>query len=179
MDATGPIVLLTDFGYQDHYAGVLRGVIASIAPRCPLLDLTHGIEPQNILEGAFQLLQGYSFFPSKTIFVCVVDPGVGTRRMILCAKTKRYYFIAPDNGLLDPVLTREGDYEVRSLENPKFMKSPASSTFHGRDKMAPAAAHLAKSVRFFSQLGPRLHRIEPLAVPETIRTETAVRGEIL
>src|ERR1700735_4814458 len=99
----GPIVLLTDFGYQDHYAGVMRGVIATIAPAARFIDLTHGIPPQNVTAGAILLAQSWRYFPQRSIFVGVVDPGVGTDRLpIAIETTSGAVLIGPDNGLLAP-----------------------------------------------------------------------------
>src|SRR5271154_7379084 len=96
-----PIVLLTDFGYQDHYAGVMRGVIATLAPAARVIDLTHGIPPQSIIAGAIALAQSWRYFPPRTIFVGVVDPGVGTERLpIAIEAASGARFIGPDNGLL-------------------------------------------------------------------------------
>ena len=175
------IVLLTDFGYTDVYAGLLKAVIYSISPSAPVLDLTHGIEPQNILRAAFVLENSYQFYPQGTIFVCVVDPGVGTGRKILCVKTSRYYFIAPDNGVLSRVLEREKIVEIRHIENPKFYISQApSKTFHGRDIMAPAAAHLVRTQgRVFKKLGPRASQTTRYNIPKVKKTKNEVEGQIL
>ena len=117
------IVLLTDFGLTDHYVGVMKGVIHSIHPDAVSLDLAHGILPQNIIHGAMMVADHYTFFPKGSIFVCVVDPGVGSKRGIIGAKSKNYYFIGPDNGLLDLVLTHEKKYEVRLIENKKYFST--------------------------------------------------------
>lgn len=175
-----PIVLLTDFGLKDHYAGVLKGVILSIHPAAQIVDLSHGVEPQNILQAASLLEISYSFFPKNSIFVCVVDPGVGTSRKILGVKTKNYFFLGPDNGVLSMALARERPLEIRSVENKKFFaqKMP-STTFHGRDIISPGAAHLAKNPKVYAQLGPRLSKIHELKIPGVRRSKRRIEGEIL
>ncbi|GAB6274832.1 MAG: SAM-dependent chlorinase/fluorinase [Peptococcaceae bacterium] len=137
------IVLLTDFG-RDPYVGVMKGIILSICPRAQLIDLVHHVTPQNIREGAWLLLANYAYFPKGSIFLAVVDPGVGTRRKALAIKTKAGYFIGPDNGLLYPALVKAGMVNVIELDPPKG----AGFTFHGRDVFAPAAAKLAAGVSF-------------------------------
>jgi len=140
-----PIVLLTDYGNTDGYAGVLKGVIHRISPETSVIDLTHEIAPFDIIQGGFVLYQAYRYFPRQTVFVAVVDPGVGSERKPLLIQTENYYFIGPDNGLFTLVLHSEKIERIVHLTNPKyFLKSP-SSTFHGRDIFASAAAHLANS----------------------------------
>src|SRR4030095_9968827 len=127
------------------YACVLKGVIHRISPETPVLDLTHEIAPFDIVQGGFALYQAYRYVPRQTIFVAVVDPGVGSERRPLLVQTENYYFIGPDNGLFTLVLHQEKIERIVHLTNPKyFLKSP-SSTFHGRDIFAAAAAHLANS----------------------------------
>ncbi|HXV28431.1 MAG TPA: SAM-dependent chlorinase/fluorinase [bacterium] len=174
-----PIVLLTDFGWIDHYAGVLRGVILSICPDTQVIDLSHGVQPQNVAQAAMLLETAYSDFPKGSIFVCVVDPGVGTKRKAVCVKTSHYYFIGPDNGILSLALDHEKRIEIRSIENPKFFrKEIPSSTFHGRDIFSPSAAHLAKR-NIFNQLGPRLSKIHALNIPKIKKTRAVLEGAIL
>lgn len=174
------IALLTDFGTKDHYAGVLKGVIAQINPQCRVIDINHGITPQNIAEGAWSLYQAYSYFPQGTVFVTIVDPGVGTKRRILCVRTQNFYFIAPDNGLLDPTLRIEKPKEIRSITNSDyFLNHQISSTFHGRDVMAPCAAHLIKNQKIYDKLGPRIHRITPLPFEEASTGKHQIKGTVL
>lgn len=138
------IVLLTDFGW-DPYVGVMKGVILSACPRAQLIDLAHHVTPQNIREGAWLLLANYPYFPKGSIFLAVIDPGVGTKRKALVIKTKVGYFIGPDNGLLYPASRKAGIMEVIELDTP----NDAGYTFHGRDVFAPAAAKLAAGVPFY------------------------------
>ena len=142
------IALLSDFGYSE-YVGVMKGIIFGISPKSTVADLCHNIAPQNIKEGAWILLQNYVHFPRKTIFLAVVDPGVGSKRQPVAIETKNYYFVGPDNGLVWPAANEDGIKNVvaLSVEN-------ASSTFHGRDVFAKAAAKLDKHIRL-GELGKK------------------------
>ncbi len=134
------IVLLTDFG-ESEYVGVMKGVIYSLCPTEQVVDLTHGIPPQSIREAAWVLLNSYSSFPKGTVFVCVVDPGVGTDRDPVLVKTKNYTFIGPDNGLLYPAATSDSVESISTI----IIGEKASQTFHGRDVFAPAAAYYIRN----------------------------------
>jgi S-adenosylmethionine hydrolase len=140
------ITLLTDFGYSDPFAGVMKGVILNICPEVRIVDITHNIAPQNIDEAAFKLKSCYSYFPKGTIHTVVVDPGVGTDRAVLCVQTDRYTFLAPDNGVLKTIFHEYPDCDVYRITNPDYFLPNISRTFHGRDVFAPAAAHLTKGV---------------------------------
>ena len=137
------ITLTTDFGLSDHFAGVMKGVIAGIAPSARVIDITHGVAPFNIVEGAFTISDAWRYFPAGAIHVVVVDPGVGSARRPLLAEAGGHFFIAPDNGVLSMVLA-SAPHKVRAISNSKFMLPDISRTFHGRDVFAPAAAHLAQ-----------------------------------
>ncbi len=142
----GPLITLTtDFGASDHFTGVLKGVILSIAPRATIVDITHGVEPFAIVEGAFTIAEAYRWFPKKTIHVVVVDPGVGSARRPVLVEAAGQYFLGPDNGVFTLLLARE-KYKVRHLANEAYRLHPVSATFHGRDVFAPAAAHLAAGI---------------------------------
>ncbi len=140
-----PIVLLTDFGHKDHYVGVIKGVIHSIAPQAPIIDLCHEVPPQDIRSGAYLLGVSYRFFPKGTIFLSVVDPGVGTNRRIIIVRLGDWYFVNPDNGLLTLVMEREKLKQAIQVTESRYWLSPVSSTFHGRDIMSPVAAHLYRN----------------------------------
>jgi S-adenosylmethionine hydrolase len=140
------ITLTTDFGIADHFAGVMKGVIHSIAPRVTIVDITHLIPPFEILEGAFAVEAMYRWFPKKTIHVVVVDPGVGSVRRPVLVEAAGQYFIGPDNGVFSLLMAREKEYKVRHLTAEEYRLHPVSATFHGRDIFAPAAAHLAAGV---------------------------------
>ena len=150
------IVILTDFG-QSEYLGVMKGVIYSICPKVEISDLYNNVTPHKIREGAWILLQNYAYFPKGTIFLCVVDPGVGSERAGVAIHTNNYCFIGPDNGLLYPAVTRDGIKKVFVLS-----EEDASSTFHGRDIFAKAAGLLERD-RDFTQLGEPgilMHKLE-------------------
>ncbi len=139
------ITLTTDFGLSDHFVGVMKGVILRIAPNMRIVDITHGITPFQILEGAYTIAQAYSYFPRRTVHVIVVDPGVGTSRRPILADAGGQFFIAPDNGVLSMVYEKE-KHKVRAITGEKYFLKPVSDTFHGRDVFAPVAAHLARGL---------------------------------
>ncbi len=140
------IALLTDFNWSSWYVGVMKGVIFGINPSVKIVDLCHDISSQDVQEGSFVLGNGFRYFPNGTIFLCIVDPGVGGNRRNLIIKTEKYYFIAPDNGILSCVFEKgkvEKAFEVRPG---KYTLEPQGSTFMGRDVFAPVAAHLSQGV---------------------------------
>ena len=149
-----PIAMLTDFGTRDYYVGAMKGVILNIDPRAVIVDLTHEIEPQNINAAAFILRACYRDFPAGTVFLCVVDPGVGSDRRRIIVESNGYFFVGPDNGLFSFVLNSES--AVCSIENDRFFHKPVSKTFHGRDIFAPVAAHLSNGVAR-GEFGPRIN----------------------
>lgn len=139
---TGMITLTTDFGLEDEYVGVMKGVILSICPAATIVDVTHGIPPQNRIQAAYVINSAYRYFPAGTIHLAVVDPGVGTGRATTALRADGHVFLAPDNGVLSFLLQKQGAFAVRLTRSEYFLKS-VSTTFHGRDVFAPAAAHLA------------------------------------
>ncbi|MGC8774065.1 MAG: SAM hydrolase/SAM-dependent halogenase family protein [Chlorobaculum sp.] len=149
------IVLMTDFGLEDAFVGVMKGVIATICREARVIDLTHAISAQNVRQAAFHLDRSIGYFPAETIFVCVVDPGVGTTRRTIGVEAGRYRFIAPDNGLLTPIFERWPDARCHELADTKYQLADKSATFHGRDLFTPAAAHLATGVPL-EAFGPAL-----------------------
>jgi hypothetical protein len=175
----GVIVLLTDFGLRDPYVGVMKGVILSVHPEARIIDLSHDVPPQAILDAYFILSNAYSYFPAGTIFVAVVDPGVGTHRAILAIQTDKYLFLAPDNGLLG-FLEKDGKIkQIVHVRKSKYFLQPVSNTFHGRDIFAPVAAHLANGVEM-SELGPAVARMERIAAPMArVTKEGVILGEIV
>jgi len=151
---TGRIItLLTDFGTDDTFVGIMKGVILGIAPGVRLVDLTHSVPPQNVEAAAYHLATAVPYFPDGTIHVAVVDPGVGTSRAALAVATERAIFLAPDNGLLSKVLAITPARRIVKIENARWLLPHISATFHGRDVFAPAAAHLANGVPL-EELGP-------------------------
>ena len=147
------VVLLTDFGLKDTYAGILKGVIASISPGTNVIDLSHEVLPQDILQGSFLLAASFSYFPRGSVFCVVVDPGVGSGRKGICIETKDYYFVGPDNGVLWKAASRNGISRIIHLTNPGYFLDSISCTFHGRDIFAPVAAHIAKGMDDLSLFG--------------------------
>ncbi len=147
------ITLLTDFGLQDEYVGVMKGVIVGIHAKARIVDICHHIEPQNVVHGAFVLAAAYTFFPPGTVHVAVVDPGVGSGRRMLAVEAAGHLFLAPDNGLLERVVADAPDVNVVAIENQDLFLHPVSQTFHGRDIFAPVAAHLSLGLPM-GELGP-------------------------
>jgi S-adenosyl-L-methionine hydrolase (adenosine-forming) len=177
--SAAPIALLTDFGYRDHYAGAMRGVLASMAPGAALLDITHGIPPQSIAAGAIALRESWRFFPSRTVFLVVVDPGVGTSRLPIAVETRAgARFVGPDNGVLSLAVSEAGIKRAVRLESKHHRLAKPSSTFHGRDIFAPAAAFLSRGTRL-GTLGSTLARIKPLHLPKPDGTAGGIRGKVL
>ncbi|MGO9602325.1 MAG: S-adenosyl-l-methionine hydroxide adenosyltransferase family protein [Candidatus Binataceae bacterium] len=174
-----PIAILTDFGYRDHYVGVMKGVIASIAPKAAIIDLTHGVPPQSIVAGAIALGQSWRFFPKRTIFLAVVDPGVGTPRLPIAIETRAgACFVGPDNGLLSLAAEAAGMRRIVRLESPRYRLAKTSSTFHGRDVFAPAAAFIASGTPL-ARLGPTIGSIQQLDLPKPAISRDRVRGEVI
>ena len=189
-----PIVLLTDFGLADAYVGKMRGVIAGISPGVPVIDLTHGIGPQDVRHGAVELAVSHRYFPRHSIFVAVVDPGVGTDRAAVLLDTPDGRYLAPDNGLLT-LVCREyapsfGAGEASRpaalprlcrawrLTNPAYWQHPLSDTFHGRDVFAPVAAYLSRGVPPDS-LGEPADDIVALPLTGPRPEGNTVRGQVI
>jgi S-adenosylmethionine hydrolase len=141
------IALLTDFGTKDYFVGAMKGAILSVNENAKIIDITHEIPPQDTHSANFTLRACYKNFPPKTIFVAVVDPGVGSNRRAIVVETDDYYFIAPDNGLLSFVFEEKKNFRVFELTDKKFFAEKISQTFHGRDIFAPVAAHLSTGVQ--------------------------------
>lgn len=163
------IAFLTDFGLSDGYVGVMKGVVQGIAPQVCMLDITHEIAAQDIAIASWVLATTYSYFPEGTIFVCVVDPGVGSARRPAAIHAGKWYFVGPDNGLFSYVLAEQPIHAAVALTNPAYHLARVSHTFHGRDIFSPAAAHIAQGVAL-SELGQaidpaslqRLNIIQPV-----------------
>jgi S-adenosylmethionine hydrolase len=138
------VTLITDFGERDYFVPSMKGVMLGINPQLRILDLSHQIAAQDIEQAAFFLKSCYRYFPDGTVHVVVVDPGVGSKRRPLLVSTSRYFFIAPDNGVLDEIFDEEVSVEVRIIENKQYRLDAEGATFDGRDLFAPAAAWLTK-----------------------------------
>jgi S-adenosylmethionine hydrolase len=142
-----PIVTLTtDFGLNDHFVGTIKGVILSISPEIQIVDISHSVQAFDVLDGALTIAQAYSYFPSGTVHLVVVDPGVGTARRPILVSSDRHHFVAPDNGVLSMVYAREERLHIRHITAEHYSLQPISNTFHARDIFAPVAAWLAKGV---------------------------------
>lgn len=139
-----PIALLTDFGLTDWYVAAVKGQILRRLPEARLIDITHVAPPQNIEAGAFLLQCVLDSMPERTVFLCIIDPGVGATRRTLCGRIGQWHYVGPDNGLASPLLEQAGgDFDLFQIESPEFRNVEVSATFHGRDIFAPAAALLA------------------------------------
>jgi len=178
--ANRPIVTLTtDFGLNDHFVGTMKGVILNIAPDAEIVDISHAVQAFDVLDGALAIAQSYSYFPSATIHVVVVDPGVGTARRPILLSTEKYYFVAPDNGVLSLVCSREERIRVRHITMDHYFLQPVSNTSHGRDIFAPVAGWLARGVdgaKFGEEISDYLRFNAPKPKPIDART---FRGVVL
>jgi S-adenosylmethionine hydrolase len=177
------IALLSDFGTRDVFVGVMKGVIAQIAPRARLIDLTHDIPPGDVRTAAFRLWQAGPFMPRGTIFLAVVDPGVGSERAAVAVSTDRFTCVGPDNGLFTYLLAQAGGARAVEIRSDAAQAERGSSTFHGRDIFAPAAARLASGAGL-AELGPAVRELKRLAYPRLellgqVTDPSSVRGEIL
>ena len=175
------ITILTDFGMQDGFVGVMKGVILGIAPGTSIVDISHLVPPQNIAAGAYIFNASAPYFPPGTIHICVVDPGVGTARRPIAARLGSQLYVGPDNGLLTPMLQRAqrgGEpVEIVHLDRPEYWRAEISTSFHGRDIFAPVAAHLARGVAL-TELGTPIHDPVLLTIPQPERTPHGLRGVI-
>jgi S-adenosylmethionine hydrolase len=167
------IALLTDFGTRDPYVAAMKGVLAS-RTNVPVIDLTHEIAPFDVLEAAWFLGTVVPYWPEGTIFVCVVDPGVGTSRRIIACENDGRVFLAPDNGLL----TFVSPHEIHSVENTTLFLPNGSNTFHGRDRFAPVAAAIANGMSI-EEVGPRLDRMAMLDYEPPAYSDHVVRGTVV
>jgi S-adenosylmethionine hydrolase len=176
------LTLTTDFGLKDSFVGTMKGVILGICPEAHVVDISHLIAPQNVLEAALVLRRAYSYFPSGTVHVAVIDPGVGTPRRALAARLGVHFFVGPDNGLLTLILMeveRNGwPREIVHITNERYFLPQVSHTFHGRDIFAPAAAHLANGVPL-TELGSLITDPLLLPMPKPERTPTGWRVHII
>ncbi len=178
-DANGLIVMLTDFGSKDFYVGAMKGAMYSVYPDVRLDYISHDVTKFDIAEGAYTLAKAAVEFPPGTVFVIVVDPGVGTERKPIALKTReKKYFVAPDNGLLTSVIEELGLVELREIKNPALTrKGQLSSTFHGRDIFGPVAAHLAKGLAF-EKVGPKLENYVKLKLEQAKVIDGRIVGKI-
>lgn len=173
------ITLTTDFGCQDPFIGIMQGVMLGINPSLQFIHLSNNVETHNILQAVYVFGSAYSYFPAGTIHLIVVDPGVGSERKALLVKSKKYCFIAPDNGVLSAVFQKEKGLEIYQIEPDKFVKGTIRSTFHGRDIFAPAAA-LFSLKHDPKELGHKIKSCEKIRLPLPRKTGIqSFSGEVI
>jgi len=174
------VTLTTDFGLADHFVGVLKGVILNINPEVQIVDLSHSVNSYDIFDAAFTLAQSYRYFPSDTIHLVVVDPGVGSARRPILARTMNYKFVAPDNGVLSLIYEREGEaLEVRHVTADHYFLNPVSNTFHGRDVFAPIVGWLSKGVEL-DKFGDPITDYAKFTPPKPKKvSDTLMKGVVL
>ncbi|MCS6875762.1 MAG: SAM-dependent chlorinase/fluorinase [Aquificaceae bacterium] len=174
---SGLIALLTDFGYSDGFVGCMKGVILSINPDAKILDISHDVEPFNITHGALLLRAHFSYFPENTIFLCVVDPGVGSSRLPVAVRAGNYTFVGPYNGLFDLAIKSIGD-KPKAYKIEKYTLPRVSSTFHGRDVFAPVSAYLSKGVKL-EELGSQIEYQFTLHWEEPRKEQSWLVGKVV
>lgn len=172
------ITLMTDFGAGDHYVGVMKGVILNINPQVQIVDITHAIPPQDVHAAAFLIDSAYRYFPTGTIHVVVVDPGVGSERRAIVCQTEAAYFICPDNGILTHILQNEKYVRTIAVENSAYFLPQVSNTFHGRDIFAPIASHLSRGISI-GKLGSPVAQPVQLPIPKPQLTDKAIIGQVI
>jgi S-adenosylmethionine hydrolase len=176
---TSIITLTTDFGLNDHFVGAMKGVILNLAPDAQIIDINHSVQAFDVLDGALTISQAYSYYPSGTVHMVIVDPGVGTARRPILLTGDRHQFLAPDNGVLSLIYDREERLSVRHITAEHYFLQPRSSTFHARDIFSPVAAYLAKGVdpdRFGDEITDYVRFNAPRPKPIDERT---LRGVVL
>ena len=178
---TRPVVaLMTDFGLGDGDVGVMKGVIAGIAPDANIIDLTHEIAPQNVPSAAWILSSAYRYFPAGSVFVCVIDPGVGSSRGAIAVYAGDWFFVGPDNGLFSYVYAEQPVHTAVRLENPAYQLPHVSSTFHGRDIFAPAGAYLARGVALHEFGSPvDISTLQRIDITPPVRKRNYIDANIL
>jgi S-adenosylmethionine hydrolase len=173
------IALLTDFGQRDPFVGTMKGVMLGINPEVQLIDISHEITPQHIREAAIVLAASWAYFPPRTIFVVVVDPGVGGTRRPLIVETADHLFVAPDNGVLAPALERAGVRRVTHATERRYFRQPISRTFHGRDVFAPLAAWLSRGIQA-EDIGATVDEYQHLDIPRPrVGADDELLGEVI
>jgi len=173
------ITLTTDFGLNDHFVGAMKGVMLEIVPDAEIVDISHAVQAYDVLDGALAIGQSYSYFPTATVHMVVVDPGVGTTRRPIIASSDGFHFVAPDNGVLSMVYAREERIRVRHITADHYFRQPVSQTFHARDVFAPVAAYLAKLVdshKFGDEIEDYVRFAAPKPKPAG---ENRIRGVVL
>lgn len=173
------ITLTTDFGLNDHFIGAIKGVILDLVPDARFVDICHAVQPFDIFDGALTIAQAYSYFPTSTVHMVIVDPGVGTARRPIVLSTEKHMFVAPDNGALSLIYEREQRINVRHITADHYFIQPVSNTFHARDIFAPVAAYLAKGVDP-DRMGPEVTDYVRFSAPRPKPVdEHTLRGVVL
>jgi S-adenosyl-L-methionine hydrolase (adenosine-forming) len=172
------VTLTTDFGPSSPYVAAMKGTMLSVNPDLRIVDLSHSIPPQQIEAGAFALADAALVFPTGTIHVAVVDPGVGTKRAIIYAEIAGHHFICPDNGLLTRLADRQPPTKIIEVTNKQYFRSTVSSTFHGRDIMGPVAAHLSLGLNP-DELGAPISELSRLDFPDAYRMANRIEGQVI
>lgn len=172
------ISLMTDFGLEDAYVGMMKAVMLRIAPDISLVDLCHSIPPQDVIEAAWLLGSSYAYFPKDTVHLAVVDPGVGTSRRAIALHAGDHYFVGPDNGIFSQILEKESDFHAVELTNSSYFLPEISYTFQGRDLFSPVAAHLASGVPL-DEFGPEIHDPIRITLPQPEKIPGGLRLHIV
>jgi len=172
------VALLTDFGLNDSFVAQMKAVILKVNPAAQIVDISHGVDSFDIYAGAFLLWSSFAYFPKGTIFVGVVDPGVGSTRKNIIIKTKNYFFVGPDNGVLTIAAWRDGIEKIIELNNEKYFLKQNSSTFHGRDIFASVAAHLSRGVNFL-RLGTVSKKFKQIVFPAFVVDHDILKAKII
>src|SRR5688572_9447480 len=172
------VALLSDFGTRDHYAGTMKAVVLGVCPDANLVDIGHDIPAHDVVAGALELAACYKYFPVGTIFLVVVDPGVGSSRRGIAAECGDFKFVAPDNGVLSAVFQKTPPRKVVELTERKYARPTVSRTFEGRDRFAPAAGWLAKGIALVS-MGKSITNYHVLDLPQPVVSAEGITGEIV
>jgi S-adenosylmethionine hydrolase len=172
------ISLITDFGLRDNFVGVMKAVILKINPRVRIVDICHEVKPQDVIGAAFLLAGSFKYFPRGTVHVAVVDPGVGTKRKKILVKTRNYFFVGPDNGVLSLAFKVEAPEQVIQISNDRYFLKPTSSTFHGRDIFAPVSAYVSRGVDIL-KLGQPTEHFKTLEFPPVEASGRRLIGEVI
>ncbi|MGE5254355.1 MAG: S-adenosyl-l-methionine hydroxide adenosyltransferase family protein [Planctomycetaceae bacterium] len=175
---SGIVTLITDFGLAGEYVGALKGAILRVNPRCLIVDITHQIDPQNILQASFVLQKSYAYYPPGTVHGVVVDPGVGTERRALFVEKNKFFFVGPDNGVFSGLLSSRGKVQARELIRKEYFLTPLSHTFHGRDVFAPVAGHLSLGLDP-AKLGPKVKNLVRVDFPEPRQGKRGITARVL
>lgn len=175
---SGIVTLITDFGSGGEYSGAMKGAVLAVNPRCQVVDVTHEITPQNILQASWVVKNVYPFYPPGTVHAVVVDPGVGTSRRAIVLHHEGHFFVGPDNGVFTSVLSKGEQVSAYQIAKTKFFRHPVSDTFHGRDIFAPVAGHLSAGLEP-ERLGPKIKDLVRLDWPAPKRGKGDLKGKVL